>query len=423
MRIQGIAVIALLTASAFAKDPIPKVRQAWVRTYPQSWLGIQPDNIGHVLVSGRSGFDAYEIPTNSVLFLLDRHGKEIASATGSGIDEAAIVADNAGRIFVCSANRTNARVRCTAFAPRLAGELWSNDRGMNNAIAPSPFVYFYDSIPDEAGGVYVLGSLSQVFNPQLFLMPFDEANTTVTAFWYSSQRSYPLWAADIVRAPNGIVYWICNITALGHYSAPVIISYTPGTSGGGVGGYVGLSSSWYSAAACDKDSNLVLVGGYQANTFDRGPTRCVIAKRDAEGNGLWWITHTNTHNGAASFVAVDLGGNIIVRCGHGTTKYTPDGQMLWQMSETGLLQIDRDGNIFLIQQVTDEFGVETPVTIKLSPNGCREWQAQIDEDQRPESSYASGLVCDDEGGAYVAIQRSQGTTIVRFVEHGPKASH
>lgn len=418
MRIQGfVIIIALLATSALAKEQNPKVRQAWARTYPQIFLSIQADNIGHVLVNG-SEVDEYGRAKNALLFLLDRHGKQIASVMGIDLN-GSITADSTGRIFVCSVDQTNARIECTAFAPQLAETLWSNGRVVVNP-SPAPSIYLERLIPDDAGGVYVFGFLTRIWTPQLVLAPFNDANTMPTAFWYSSQRSIPFWPADFVRAPNGAVYLVGNVTGLGHYSEPVVLSYTSGTTGGSVGGYVGLSSFWYSAAACDKDSNLILVGGYETNAFLRSPNRCVITKRDGEGNPLWWIVHTNSPSGSARFVAVDRDANILVICSHGLTKYSPDGQMLWQITGgADSLRVDRFGNIFLLQEISDEFGVETPLITKLDPGGKQVWQIRTD-DRPTESSYVTGLVCDGEGGIYLAVEKSEGTTIARLAEHGPK---
>src|SRR5688500_9002451 len=120
MRIRGLVIItALLAASAFAKDP--KVRQAWVKTYPQKALNIISDNIGHVVVFGIE-FDETGAPTNSaVLVLLNSHGKEIVSVSGVA---GTIATDHSGRLFVLSYDDVNLRLRCTAFAPVLSRLLW-----------------------------------------------------------------------------------------------------------------------------------------------------------------------------------------------------------------------------------------------------------------------------------------------------------
>lgn len=419
MRLAGkIILSALLATSAFAKDP--KVREAWTKTYPQKALSIISDNIGHIVVFG-SEIDETGVPTNSApLLLLNSHGKEIASVNGV---TGTIAADHSGRIFVLSQDDVNRRLHCTAFAPVLSRLLWSNEKEIPFGSYGTWRANLHQFIPNEAGGADVFGSMRLFANLEFFVVPFDDANTAPAASWWGSTYNYQREAIGAARAPNGVLYGIGAVTAL-YTTEPTILTYMPGSLQLSAFEYRPgpPSSRWYSAVACDNDGNPIFGGGYKREAFYRSISQCLIEKRNPIWSQTWSITHTAGRFVSVRSLTVDQQANIIVLCSHGVTKYSPDGQMLWQLAdEVATLRVDRSGNVFLHQQVSDQHGIETPLITKLDPDGRRQWQVRVEDAKPVESSYSSGLVCDDKGGVYLAARSERGTTIVRFVEQGPNS--
>src|ERR1043166_447023 len=425
MRLSGIIIFsALFAASLFAKDP--KVRQAWVKTYSQKALRITSDNIGHVVVFG-SEVDESGTPTNSSpIFLLNSHGRRLASVAvpftnGVSVD---VKADKAGRIFTSPFSWRTSQVQCAAFSARLSKLLWSKDRIVsvpNGTEAYPVSASVQQLIPDETGGAHLFGACSLAGNPGFFVAPFDAADAKPTAFWFPLRDGYWRSVGNFVRSPNGTFYGIGEVSVL-YVSAPILLTYVSGEPRFGISEQRPgpPSSRWYNTVTCDSDTNLVFGGGYKNEAFYRSVSQCLIEKRSPDLGYTWSVTHESGYFANVHSVAVDRQKNVIVLCSHGLTKYTPDGQMLRQTSENGLtFRVNRRGNIFLLQEISDESGIETPLITKLGPDGERVWQIQPSDGEATESSYASGLVCDDKGGICVAVQSSQATKIMRYVERGP----
>jgi hypothetical protein len=267
-------------------------------------------------------------------------------------------------------------------------------------------------IPDEAGGAFVFGELSRVSARHLFFVAaFDRHNSQVPAFHYISQYDYSRSIQCVVRSPSGTLYAVGSSTALSRYHAPFVLSYSREAGFHSSHRQPGIHSSWWISAAFDTRGNSILVGGFRTNAFYRSASHCIVEKQNAFRGTMWLAVHTN---GSAGTVTLDLDDNAIVQCSHGTTKYAPDGRMLWQFPETGAnIRVDSQGNIFFVQR-SEADGVEFPVLTKLSPDGERVWHTELRFRGRRLGSAIASLMPDDEAGVYVALHHQEGTSVMRL---------
>jgi hypothetical protein len=420
MKTAALAVSLMFCAVvAVAKDV--KVRVAWTRNYPDSSLGIIPDNLGNIAAVGSD--------TNSgFALLLDARGRNVARVLVPIPGVAGAAADSSGRIFITGNEFPSVTIHCAAFAPSLSDLLWVQTNNIGY-LSPPPGLSatIGPLVSDEMGGVFVLGD----WPDGLFMNHFNRERSEVKAIFVGLLTPYRTGGA-IARAPNGDAFFIGNavdfrdgwITVIKWN--PVTLTYAVyGLNSPGVNGY-----SFATAAACDAEGNLIIVGRH-IEFFDypsrRG--RCFTMKLDSNANLIWQAFYGPYDRGiyppetTALAVALDASDNVVMTGTAGTVKYSSAGQVLWEVPETGgILRLDRFGNVLLTQQVgrTDGF-YELEIT-KLNVNGTHRWQTTFydgsSSDNRP-----AGLVLDDDGNVYFAATsgyRDSGyhSTIIKLVEHG-----
>jgi hypothetical protein len=349
LKAKGLVGLLLLCAFAAAAKDV-KVRKAWERSFPNTSLGIFPDNLGHIAAVGTD--------TNSFVLLLNKQGRRIAKASIPFSGVAGAVADSSGRIFVSGGEWRSSLVYCAAFAPSLSRFLWVEQKNLSNAFAPpSTFAGIGPLVPDENGAAFIFGTWHRGF----FLTEFRGGNAGLKSIWdpWSGVTRY---AQAGVRSPSGEIYFVASSVAGGHYCFLTIQKFTPAaqeliTFGANPPPDAHNGYSLARAAASDTDGNLIVVGWHSddAQSFYRRG-RCFTIKMDAQLNVLWSVLHGPLDNGPgiglniATAVAVDNNDNIIMTGNVGTVKYSPGGQVLWEVPITGAtFNLDRFGNVLLSQ--------------------------------------------------------------------------
>ena len=416
VRLKALVWLLLLCAVvATAKDV--KVRKAWERTFPNTSFNIFPDNLGNIAAVGRD-------TNGSFVMLLNDKGRTVAWAPIPISGVAGGVADQAGRIFVSGTVSGFEAVHSTAFAPSLSTLLWThtNNIGFGQPI-PGRSVTVGPTAPDEMGGVFVFGDWVE----GMFISHFNSVGSDARGIYDGLLTPYRA-AGAIARAPNGDTLFVGNAVAFRDQWVTVI-KWNPttatyaiyGRNSPGVNGY-----ALANAAACDSQGNLIITGSH----YERpGPGatrfgRCSTTKLDSNGNLVWEVFHGPSVNATYGIghtglgVAIDKSDNIIMTGTAGTVKYSPSGQVLWDTPETGTtLHLDRFGNVLLSQAVTREDGISESEITKLNADGTLRWQIRF-HDGSTSGSWPAGLMLDDQGNVYFAATSSEGSTIVKFVEHG-----
>lgn len=318
--------ILLFTFSAFGERPA--VQQTWVRKFPGLSLQIFSDNLGHIAAVGREVGPDETLTNEPVALLLNERGRVIARRT---VPFGQVRVDQSGRFFFTWNAPDTHRVQCTAFAPLLRTVLWEQTKSVSNQFAPNSIVHLVDTVADEGGGNWALGSLSGDVNSGFFLVPFGTERSPL--FWMMAPDHRVRQARQLVRAPNGTLHGICVTTTLSKYSQPTIMSYSPGAADLNIWILYSPSagSHWPSAAASDRDSNLLIVGTYVENVWTH-PREAIVHRRSADGSVDWIQT---SFSNSAHLVVTDLSRNVIVSTIRGLVKYSPDGLKLWDLPTAG----------------------------------------------------------------------------------------
>lgn len=413
MRFAALVLSLLLCATAtVAKDV--KVRIAWTRTFPNSSLGIMPDNVGNIAAVGTETNDAK-------IILLDRHGRRIASALSPIPGLASAVADKSGRFFLTGNESASSNVYCAAFSQSLGNLLWIEQKNLSNGYSPPTSVAGIGRmVADDKGGAYVFGNWGADFNFRygFFFSEFRGDNSGLKSTWNPRGYSYDRRPVAAIKSRSG---QICFITSSFSYHFPFITiqKYTPAThelimyGSQSPQGYEGFSLP--TAAACDNDGNLIIVGWYSDDM--RGDWRLgtyFTLKMDSQLHIVWRARYgplgglITDWTSVARAMAITRNNDIVVSGGRGTVKYTSDGQLLWEAPESGDLLLDRPGNILLSKSLGE--------IIELNPNGTLRWQMRFDN-LGLYSNWLTGLMTDDLESVYFSAVDTEQTTIVKLVEH------
>jgi hypothetical protein len=415
MKSAALALSLLLCAGgAFAKDV--KVRIAWTRTFPDSSLGIFPDNLGHIAATGTEN-------TNIIALLLNTHGREVARQIVPLPGIASATADHSGRIFLTGNDYRSSAVQCAAFSSRLEDLLWLEQKNLSNAFSPPTTSAGIGAIvPDENGNAAVWGTWHRGF----FLTEFRGDDPGIQSIWDPYQSS-PRRPVAGVRARSGEIYFVASSVVL-HFPWITIQKFTPATRElmtYGANPPVGDSYFLPAAAACDLDGNLIVVG-WVANDrhTDWRLGNYFTLKMDSQFNTLWSVRYGPlgglTYNPItiARSVAVTMRGEIVVSGGIGTVKYSRDGNLLWEAPQHGdNMSLDRSGNVIFLSQVGRDDGLYECEILKLSSDSSLRWQTRFHDDSASDD-WPAGLMTDDDGNVYFAALNGEQTTIVKLVEHG-----
>ncbi|MDQ3020950.1 MAG: SBBP repeat-containing protein [Bacteroidota bacterium] len=344
------------------------------------------------------------------------------SPTNNDDNPVAMVADNAGNIYVTGVSRTITTAKdYTTVKYNSAGvQQWA--ARFNSAGAQDDEVK--GIAVDASGNVFVTGSAS--IGVQI-TVKYNSAGvvqwTSVLGVPGGSPAVPGKRISPIALDPSGNIYvGGSRQFGSGQNSSYLLIKYNSSGDSLWTRTYKGTHflAGLGSAIACIKvDGNSVYVTG---KSFDQNPnltasTFATTIKYDAAGVSQWIRKDTLT-SGSDDVIGmeIDPSGNIIVTCNYGyditTYKYNPAGTRLWKKTYTGIsgdfydtvtgLTLDQSGNIYLTGSSvrTTGNGGEDFLTVKYDPSGSLLWESFFNG-TRNDGDYSKAIAVDGAGNVYI----------------------
>lgn len=160
----------------------------------------------------------------------------------------------------------------------------------------------------------------------------------------------------------------------------------------------------------DASGNIYIGGDVNAWMIYHGEVGTMMVKKyDTDGNDIWTVIEDAAGNdfaGTLKTMKFNPAGNIVIGAvGSSLASLTTSGTVLWHTTgiTNGILNFDIDpsGNIFVVS--SGSFGVppfisSDIVVSKFNSSGTLLWSHNYDFGN---SEYASQIVCDNSGGAYI----------------------
>ncbi|HKZ21795.1 MAG TPA: SBBP repeat-containing protein, partial [candidate division Zixibacteria bacterium] len=193
------------------------------------------------------------------------------------------------------------------------------------------------------------------------------------------------------------------------------------------------------AIAVDKNRNIYVTGKSANNVSNPYNYDYVTVKYSLDGDSLWVRRYNGLadNNDVANGIAVDENGNVYVTGvsrGIGTSddistiKYSPNGDELWVRRYDGpngwdggnALAVDSAGNVY-VSGYSRSGTLEDYITIKYSPNGDILWQIRYNGPV-DSNDVANDMVMDDKRNIYVTgrsigYETLQDYSTIKYVQY------
>jgi uncharacterized delta-60 repeat protein len=423
---------AAWVALSFAVNAAP-VQQLWEKRFDgpaareDVFSALTVDSAGRVYVTGSSDNNVNPDPYGTVKY--DTNGNQLWSARYTGpraIDvPLTVIVDGQGYVYVTGfshglASGYDPDYATLKYAPE-GTELWVaryNAAGTNHQSPDNPFAM----IVNGAGEVFVTGaSMSPEQTLDFATIKYDTNGATLWVARYNGVAGYSDRATAMGMDSAGNIY-VCGSSEREDYRARVtLLKYSPS----------GTQIWERHFETLEEGSDLVprmkvdpSGEAHIAFAARRGGSedvsRIVALKYNAEGELVWRTQHRLFHAQYLSeVVAVDLDdtANFVVAVKAGTGGYqdylvwkiSPSGEPLWSSRYNspssyhdvlGGMTLDAQGNIYVTGTAYQSGNQYQLATIKLRPNGQREWETTTAHGNNFGMSL-SGVQVDAAGHVYV----------------------